>query len=51
MRAIGAPIDEEIEEKHVKTTNQMTFEMKSSMQRDMEKGMDIEADQLQGYFL
>ncbi|MEH7222756.1 ketopantoate reductase family protein [Bacillus sp. JJ1566] len=49
MRMLGAPIDEDIEEKHVKTTNQMTFEMKSSMQRDMEKGLDIEADQLQGY--
>ncbi|MDR4887289.1 ketopantoate reductase family protein [Fredinandcohnia sp. QZ13] len=49
MRAIGAPIDADTEEKHVKTTNQMTFEMKSSMQRDMEKGLDIEGDQLQGY--
>ncbi|MCC3355329.1 ketopantoate reductase family protein [Bacillus sp. REN16] len=49
MRSIGAPIDEDIEEKHLKTTDQMTFEMKSSMQRDMEKGLDIEADQLQGY--
>ncbi|WP_077617062.1 ketopantoate reductase family protein [Bacillus sinesaloumensis] len=49
MRSIGAPIDEDIEEKHLETTNSMTYEMKSSMQRDMEKGIDIEADQLQGY--
>lgn len=49
MRAIGAPIDDDIEEKHLKTTNLMTYTMKSSMQRDMEKGVDVEADQLQGY--
>ncbi|WP_449539212.1 ketopantoate reductase family protein [Ferdinandcohnia sp. Marseille-Q9671] len=49
MRAIHAPIADDIEEKHLHTTNQMTYEMKSSMQRDMEKGLDVEADQLQGY--
>jgi 2-dehydropantoate 2-reductase len=49
MRAIGAPIDQDIEEKHLKTTNLLSYDMKSSMQRDMEKGFDVEADQLQGY--
>ncbi|WP_453990788.1 ketopantoate reductase family protein [Bacillus nitroreducens] len=49
MRAIGAQIDENIEEQHLKTLNLMTYEMKSSMQRDMEKGLEVEADELQGY--
>ncbi|MCH1627751.1 ketopantoate reductase family protein [Fredinandcohnia quinoae] len=49
MRANGAQIDDDIEEKHLETVNQMTYEMKSSMQRDMEKGIQVEADQLQGY--
>lgn len=49
MRAIGAPIDQDIEDKHVRTTNLMMYDMKSSMQRDMEKGLEVEADQLQGY--
>ncbi|MFS0862402.1 ketopantoate reductase family protein [Fredinandcohnia sp. 179-A 10B2 NHS] len=49
MRAINAPIADDIEEKHLETINQMTYEMKSSMQRDMEKGIQVEADQLQGY--
>jgi 2-dehydropantoate 2-reductase len=51
MRAHGAPIDDEIEEKQLALMNQMMPEMKSSMQRDMEKGYMVEADHLQGYLL
>lgn len=51
MRAHGAPIDDEIEEKQLMLMNQMMPEMKSSMQRDMEKGYMVEADHLQGYLL
>jgi 2-dehydropantoate 2-reductase len=51
MRAHGAPIDEDIEEKHLALMKQMMPEMKSSMQRDMEKGYMVEADHLQGYLL
>lgn len=49
MRAIGAPIEDTIEEQHLETINQMPFGMKTSMQRDMEKCLQVEADQLQGY--
>jgi 2-dehydropantoate 2-reductase len=49
MRHIGAPIDPDIEEKQMQTMNEMLYEMKSSMQRDMEKGWPVEADHLQGY--
>jgi 2-dehydropantoate 2-reductase len=49
MRHIGAPIDPDIEEKQMQTMNEMLYGMKSSMQRDMEKGWPVEADHLQGY--
>lgn len=51
MRAENAPIEDGIEEKQLTKINEMGYEMKSSMQRDMEKGYSIEADQLQGYLL
>lgn len=51
MRAHGAPIDEDIEQKQLILMNQMMPEMKSSMQRDMEKGYEVEVDHLQGYLL
>jgi 2-dehydropantoate 2-reductase len=51
MRAHGAPIAEQIEEKQLAQMNEMAPEMKSSMQRDMEKGQMVEADHLQGYLL
>jgi 2-dehydropantoate 2-reductase len=51
MRAHGAPIDEQIEAKQLAQMNEMMPEMKSSMQRDMEKGYMVEADHLQGYLL
>ncbi|KKB34189.1 ketopantoate reductase family protein [Bacillus thermotolerans] len=51
MRKAGAPIEEDIIERHLRTMNEMDEEMKSSMQRDMEKLLPIEADHLQGYLL
>ena len=51
MRRIGAPIANNIEEQQLKTIKEMNYEMKSSMQRDMEKGLLIEADHLQGYLV
>ncbi len=51
MRSIGAPIIDNIEKKQVNTIKEMDYTMKSSMQRDMEKGYLVEADHLQGYLL
>ncbi|TYR80873.1 2-dehydropantoate 2-reductase [Priestia megaterium] len=51
MKAYGAPLSESIVDDHMNTMEKMTYDMKSSMQRDMEKGSLIEADHLQGYLL
>jgi 2-dehydropantoate 2-reductase len=51
MRRLGAPIADDIEEKQLEKLNGMGYEMKSSLQRDMEKGMAIEADHLYGFLL
>ncbi|MBS2771698.1 ketopantoate reductase family protein [Anoxybacillus rupiensis] len=51
MRAHGAPIEDGIEEKQWAQMNSMPPQMKSSMQRDMEKGQMVEVDHLQGYLL
>ncbi|HWO98894.1 MAG TPA: 2-dehydropantoate 2-reductase [Bacillus sp. (in: firmicutes)] len=51
MRAEQAPLHEQIVQKHMNTMEKMTYGMKSSMQRDMEKGYQVEADHLQGYLL
>ncbi|REK63753.1 MAG: 2-dehydropantoate 2-reductase [Brevibacillus sp.] len=51
MRALHAPIDEDIVEKQMKTFQNLGYGMKSSMLRDMEKGLPVEADHLQGYLL
>ncbi|TGA98914.1 2-dehydropantoate 2-reductase [Sporolactobacillus shoreae] len=51
MRAAGAPIQNNIVDQHMKTIDQIGYDMKSSMQRDMEKGSSIEGDHLQGYLL
>jgi len=51
MRAHGAPIAENIVEQHMITYEKQTYHTKSSMLRDMEKGLPIEADHLQGYLL
>lgn len=51
MRAANAPIADGVEEVQFKRINEMDYTMKSSMQRDMEKGEQIEGDHLQGYLL
>ncbi|RWS42866.1 2-dehydropantoate 2-reductase [Bacillus mycoides] len=51
MRAFGAPVKENIVEEHMKTIDKISYDMKSSMQRDMEKGSLVEGKHLQGYLL
>ncbi|MBS9806301.1 2-dehydropantoate 2-reductase [Bacillus toyonensis] len=51
MRALGAPVKANIVEEHMKTIDKISYDMKSSMQRDMEKGSLIEGEHLQGYLL
>ncbi|MDA1753388.1 2-dehydropantoate 2-reductase [Bacillus cereus] len=51
MRCIGAPIQDNIVQEHMKTIDKISYNMKSSMQRDMEKGSSIEGTHLQGYLL
>lgn len=51
MKAIGAPIKETIAEDQLAKINSLDPNMKSSMQRDMERGQAIEAGHLQGYLL
>jgi 2-dehydropantoate 2-reductase len=51
MMAYDAPLAEGIIEQHMNTMDKMTYDMKSSMQRDMEKSFQIEGDHLQGYLL
>ncbi|MBP3038750.1 2-dehydropantoate 2-reductase [Bacillaceae bacterium Marseille-Q3522] len=51
MKSAGAPIREQIVDEQMKTIGEMTYGMKSSMQRDMEKGYSVEADHLQGHLL
>ena len=48
-RSMGAPVADDIEITTLDRINQLGYEMKSSMQRDMEKGIPTEADHLQGY--
>ncbi|MFJ8453353.1 2-dehydropantoate 2-reductase [Bacillus paramycoides] len=51
MRAFGAPVKDNIVEEHMKTIDKISYDMKSSMQRDMEKGSLVEGKHLQGYLL
>ncbi|RXI96536.1 ketopantoate reductase family protein [Anaerobacillus alkaliphilus] len=51
MRAVGAPIADGIERKHMETVRKQSYTMKSSMLRDMEKSYPTEADHIQGYLL
>jgi 2-dehydropantoate 2-reductase len=51
MRGLGAPLADGIEEAQVKKIHEMGYEMKSSLQRDMEKEQAIEADHFFGYLL
>ncbi|MGX7593877.1 ketopantoate reductase family protein [Planococcus plakortidis] len=51
MTAIDAPIKKGIAAIQLDKVNSMDDSMKSSMQRDMEKGQGIEADHLQGHLI
>ncbi|PGU01421.1 2-dehydropantoate 2-reductase [Bacillus cereus] len=51
MRGLGAPVKANIAQEHMKTIDKISYDMKSSMQRDMEKGSLIEGEHLQGYLL
>ncbi|MBO1911805.1 hypothetical protein J4G37_44335, partial [Microvirga sp. 3-52] len=51
MYKIGAPIEDTIVNDLVGKIGSMSYDMKSSMQRDMEKSLPLEADHLQGYLL
>ena len=37
MRVLGAPVKENIAQEHMKTIDKISYDMKSSMQRDMER--------------
>ncbi|NEU30899.1 ketopantoate reductase family protein [bacterium LRH843] len=51
MKAHNAPIREGIVDEYMEMMDNMSYDMKSSMQRDMEKESLIEGDHLQGYLL
>ncbi len=51
MRRAEAPIVQDIEETQVKRVMDMDYTMKSSLQRDMEKGLPTEAEHFFGYLL
>lgn len=51
MKRINAPIADEIETIQMKQIENLGYQMKSSMQRDMEKKLSVEADHLHGYLL
>ncbi|GAB7389290.1 2-dehydropantoate 2-reductase [Bacillaceae bacterium] len=49
-RADGAPVTDDDAEKTMGVAKSLAYTMKSSMLRDMEKGLPVEADHLQGDF-
>lgn len=51
MRKMDVPIAETITTELFNKINAMPYDMKSSMQRDLEKSLPLEADHLQGYLL
>lgn len=51
MRNVKAPIAEDIEEVQYTRLNSIGYNMKSSLQRDMEKGFPIESEHFFGYLL
>jgi 2-dehydropantoate 2-reductase len=51
MRGVNAPLAEKIEEAQAEKIMQMGYNMKSSLQRDMEKGLKTEADHFFKYLL
>ncbi|MEH7331093.1 ketopantoate reductase family protein [Neobacillus drentensis] len=51
MNQIGAPLPNAIETLLLNQIDGLDYSMKSSMQRDMEKSLPVEADHLHGYLL
>lgn len=51
MQKVGAPVTEQLESIQMEKITSLDPEMKSSMQRDMEKGLPIEGEHLHGYLL
>lgn len=51
MRAIGAPLAEDIVERQMKMLQGQGYKSKASMLRDMEKGLPTEGEHLQGYLI
>lgn len=51
MRKLNAPIKDQVETSILDKMHQMDYRMKSSMQRDMEKGQPVEAEHFYGYLL
>ena len=51
MRMNQAPIADEVEEEQLNSIMTLSYDFKTSMQRDMEKGSLIEGDHIQGYLL
>ncbi|WP_160726035.1 2-dehydropantoate 2-reductase [Bacillus sp. USDA818B3_A] len=51
MKACKAPIIDNIVEEQMKLIDSLSYNFKTSMQRDMEKGLLIEGEHLQGYLL
>lgn len=51
MKSHSAPIHDTIIDQHLETMSKQSYNMKSSMLRDMEKGVQIEGDHIQGYLL
>ncbi|MCM3569159.1 ketopantoate reductase family protein [Neobacillus mesonae] len=51
MKLAGAPFPDDIVEQQLNQIDSLEYSMKSSMQRDMEKLSQVEADHLHGYLL
>ena len=51
IMSIRSSVKANIAQEHMKTIDKISYDMKSSMQRDMEKGSFIEGKHLQGYLL
>ncbi|GAA0330074.1 2-dehydropantoate 2-reductase [Bacillus carboniphilus] len=49
-KRLEAPVSPSVDKETLEKLKQVGYDMKSSMQRDMEKGFPVEADHLQGYF-
>lgn len=51
MQAHQAPISEDIVKRYMKSLDNLSYHFKTSMQRDMERGLNIEGQHIQGYIL